>query len=106
MLLLESALFGLFVIAIMIDQMAAIMFDETAVEAVQQRGGGRYGQTYRPASRSIRGKLKLLADVCGRENPALWLLPCSNSGGDGGEQRTSSGGSGPYSYEEPLLHDV
>lgn len=100
MLLLESALFGLFVVAIMVDQMAAIMWDETAVEAVQLRSnGGRYGPSYRPASRSIRGKLKLLADVCGRENPALWLLPCT-SGDTGGVSNAS------FSYEEPLLHDV
>lgn len=64
---MESALFGLFVLAIMIDQMHAILYDETAVEAVQQKGA------YRPNRR----KLNLLADVFGRGHPACWLMPCA-----------------------------
>lgn len=67
LLLLESALFGLFVIAIMVDQMHAILYDETAVEAIQSKGSYR---SYRP-------KLTLLAEVCGRGHPVLWLLPCT-----------------------------
>lgn len=83
LLLLESALFGLFVIAIMVDQMHAIMYDETAVEAVQLKG------LYRP----YRPKYMLLADVCGRGHPALWLLPCAGNNGK--------------KYDTPLLsHDV
>ncbi|CAD7078912.1 unnamed protein product [Hermetia illucens] len=82
-LLLESALFGLFVLAIMVDQMHAILYDETAVEAVQQKGA------YRPHRR----KLALLADVFGRSHPALWLLPCT--------------GLNSRRYDTPLLsHDV
>lgn len=85
LLLLESALFGLFVIAIMVDQMHAIMYDETAIEAVQLKGMG-YRSTYRP-------KYMLLADVCGRGHPALWLLPCA--------------GVHTKKYDAPLLgHDV
>lgn len=84
LLLLESALFGLFVIAIMVDQMHAIMYDETAVEAVQLNKG-----LYRP----YRPKYMLLADVCGRGHPALWLLPCAGNNGK--------------KYDTPLLsHDV
>jgi palmitoyltransferase ZDHHC3/7/25 len=72
LLLLESALFGLFVIAIMVDQMHAILYDETAVEAVQQRG------PYRPYR--TRSKISLLAEVCGRKQHwSLWLCPCSNA---------------------------
>lgn len=83
-LLLESALFGLFVLAIMVDQMHAILYDETAVEAVQQKG------SYRPHRR----KLALLADVFGRSHPLCWLLPCS------GFHNTRK-------YDTPLLsHDV
>ncbi|KAH8378380.1 hypothetical protein KR093_011084 [Drosophila rubida] len=67
-LLLESALFGLFVTAIMVDQLHAILYDETAVEAIQQKGA------YRPNRR----KYQLLADVFGRGHPALWLLPCAS----------------------------
>ncbi|XP_030384873.1 palmitoyltransferase ZDHHC3 [Scaptodrosophila lebanonensis] len=67
-LLLESALFGLFVTAIMVDQLHAILYDETAIEAIQQKGA------YRPNRR----KYQLLADVFGRGHPALWLLPCTS----------------------------
>jgi len=67
-LMLVSALFGLFVTAIMVDQLHAILYDETAVEAIQQKG------TYRPNRR----KYQLLADVFGRGHPALWLLPCTS----------------------------
>lgn len=81
LLLLESALFGLFVIAIMVDQMHAILYDETAIEALQLKG-------YRP----YRPKLMLLKDVCGA-HPALWLIPCSSINNK--------------KYDTPLLsHDV
>lgn len=90
LLLLESALFGLFVIAIMVDQMHAILYDETAVESVQLKG--QFRPTYRP-------KLMRLAEVCGRGHPALWLLPCTHSG-------QHHHGSSRGSYEVPLLHDV
>jgi len=68
LLLLESALFGLFVIAIMFDQFTAIFQDETAIEAVQNRGPYRIH----------RQKMALLREICGRGHPALWLLPCSS----------------------------
>lgn len=68
LLLLESALFGLFVIAIMVDQMHAILYDETAVEAVQQKG----------PYRSHRPKMALLAEVCGRGHPIMWMFPCTS----------------------------
>ncbi|KAL5280798.1 hypothetical protein ACFFRR_004669 [Megaselia abdita] len=84
-LLVESALFGLFVLAIMIDQMCSILHDETAVEAVQQKG------TYRPHRR----KFALLADVFGRGHPFCWLVPCSTFQ------------SNTRKYDTPLLsHDV
>lgn len=82
LLFLESALFGLFVIAIMVDQIHAILYDETAVEAVQQKGGYKN-----------RPKMALLSDVCGRGPILFWFLPCSN---------VSS-----KKYDAPLLsHDV
>ncbi|KAM7354159.1 DNZDHHC/NEW1 zinc finger protein 11 [Cochliomyia hominivorax] len=87
-LLLESALFGLFVLAIMVDQMHAILHDETAVEQAQQKG------SYRPNRR----KFYLLADVFGRGHPACWLLPCTSF---------SSSSSTLRYYDTPLLsHDV
>lgn len=68
LLLLESALFGLFVIAIMFDQLSAIFQDETAIEAIQNRG----------PYRNHRQKMALLREICGRGHPFLWLLPCSS----------------------------
>jgi hypothetical protein len=65
-LVLESALFGIFVSAILVDQFQAIFTDETAVEQVQQQG------PFRPH----KPKLALLTEVCGRGHPLLWLLPC------------------------------
>lgn len=67
LLLLVSSLFGLFVIAIMIDQLSAIFYDETPIEALQFRG----------AYRITNPKLLLLADVFGNMHPLFWLFPCT-----------------------------
>lgn len=65
----------------MVDQMHAILYDETPVEALQFKG----------AYKSSYPKLMLLADVCGRGHPIFWLLPCSET----------------KRYDTPLLsHDV
>lgn len=83
LLFLESTLFGLFVICIMVDQMHAILYDETAVEQVQQKGR----QSYKP-------KMALLKEVCGRGPVVMWFLPCAS-------------GSAARKYDTPLLsHDV
>ena len=42
LLVVESGLFGLFVTAIMCDQLQAIFGDETAVEQAKQQGPYRY----------------------------------------------------------------
>lgn len=60
-------MFGMFVAAILVDQIQAILSDETAVEQVQNQG------PYRPH----KPKLALLSEVCGRGHPILWLLPCT-----------------------------
>lgn len=67
-LIVESVLFGLFVVAIMIDQFTAILTDETAVEQIQRKG------PFRPR----KPKMALLSEVCGRGSPILWMLPCQN----------------------------
>lgn len=83
LLFLESTLFGLFVVCIMVDQMHAILYDETAVEQVQQKGR----QSYKP-------KMALLKEVCGRGPVVMWFLPCAS-------------GSAARKYDTPLLsHDV
>lgn len=66
-LLLESGLFGLFVIAIMVDQLHAILYDETPIEQLQMRG------SYRPN----RKKIYLMQEVCGRTPIFCWLFPCT-----------------------------
>lgn len=63
---MESLLFGLFVAAMLVDQLQAIFGDETAVEQAQDLG------PYRPH----KPRLTLLMEVCGRTHPLLWLLPC------------------------------
>lgn len=70
LLLIVSGLFGIFVVAIMVDQIHAILYDETAIEQAQGKGGSGY--------RPNRRKFYLLADVFGRGHPLCWLLPCSN----------------------------
>jgi len=68
LLVVESGLFGLFVTAIMCDQLQAIFGDETAVEQAKQQG------PYRPK----KPRLALLSEVCGRGFPMLWLMPCQS----------------------------
>ncbi len=65
-LVLESVLFGMFVIAIGCDQFEAIFTDETLVEQVKKQG------PFRPR----KPKMALLAEVFGRGHPITWLLPC------------------------------
>jgi len=69
-LCVESALFGLFVVAVSCDQFQAIFSDETAVEAVQRRGSYRKART--------RSRRALLKDVCGSGPMYMWLLPCTS----------------------------
>lgn len=54
----------------MVDQMHAILHDETAVEAVQLKGKG--------VQRSSRRQFRLFAEVFGHGHPACWLLPCTS----------------------------
>lgn len=84
-LTIESALFGLFVLAVSCDQLQAIFNEETVVESVVRRGAGRIRR--RPA----KSKYELLREVCGpsRRFPGLltlilsghwsvWILPCTS----------------------------
>lgn len=81
-LLLESGLFGLFVIAIMVDQLHAILYDETPIEQLQMKG------SYRPN----RHKLSLMKDVCGpRTSVFCWLFPCTTLNNR------------KYEFDDPLL---
>jgi len=66
LLIMESVLFGMFVIAIACDQFEAIFTDETLVEQAKKQG------PFRPR----KPRLALLAEVCGRGHPLLWFFPC------------------------------
>nr|XP_022327665.1 palmitoyltransferase ZDHHC3-like [Crassostrea virginica] len=65
LLVVESLLFGMFVLAIGCDQLSAILSDETAVEHVKKEG---------PA-RPKKSSFVLMQEVFGRGHPALWLFP-------------------------------
>lgn len=67
---IESFLFGIFVFAILCDQFQAILSDETSIEQLQKKG------PHRPR----KPKLALMAEICGRGPPIMWLLPCHNIG--------------------------
>ncbi|KIH60345.1 DHHC zinc finger domain protein [Ancylostoma duodenale] len=56
---MESALFGMFVLAVSCDQLSAIFSEETAVEAVQRRTRQAYKKSRR------KGRIALLREVCG-----------------------------------------
>jgi len=63
------AIFGIFVVAIMFNQLYAIFRDETMVESVQRRGSIRRRPEF--------NKRQLLARVCGPNiHWSLWMLPC------------------------------
>lgn len=68
---IESALFGLFVLAVACDQLQAIFNDETAVESVQRRGA-RYRKVRQ------RSKTTLMRELCGNGSVITWLFPCSS----------------------------
>lgn len=75
--MLESLLFGLFVLAILIDQFSAIFTDETIVE--QHISGKKHvprPTSGRRGSGARRSKMDLLRDVCGTGHFLLWILPC------------------------------
>ncbi|CAG7674134.1 unnamed protein product [Allacma fusca] len=67
-LMLESLLFGMFVLAIMIDQLSAVFSDETAIEHVKRLG----------RHRSRKPRMTLLSEICGRGPIFMWFLPCHN----------------------------
>lgn len=64
-LVIESVLFGLFVLAIGIDQLQAILSDETAVEQAKKQG----------AFRNHLSRKALLAEVFGKGSVWMWLCP-------------------------------
>ncbi|KZC15111.1 PREDICTED: palmitoyltransferase ZDHHC3 [Dufourea novaeangliae] len=68
-LVLESALFGMFVIAVLVEQFLGILSEENPMEHVQSNHHYK-----RNSSRTF----VLLSQVCGKSHPILWMLPCQN----------------------------
>lgn len=64
-LVIESILFGLFVVAIGCDQMHSILGDETAVEQAKKQGSYRGNMS----------RMHLLSEVFGRGPAIFWLCP-------------------------------
>ncbi|KJH53356.1 DHHC zinc finger domain protein [Dictyocaulus viviparus] len=69
---METALFGMFVLAVSCDQLGAIFSEETSVEAVQR--GTKH--VYKRGRR--KGRISLLKEVCGGNSLYAWLIPCSS----------------------------
>lgn len=69
-LVLESTLFGIFVIAILVDQFQGILGEENTVERMQSNHHYK-----RNSSRT----LILLSQVFGKSHPMLWMLPCKST---------------------------
>lgn len=65
LLVVESLLFGMFVLAIGCDQISAVLNDETAVEHVKRDG----------LKRHKKSSFALMQEVFGKDHPALWLFP-------------------------------
>lgn len=76
-LLVESSLFGMFVFAILMDQIQGI------VSEVDINGEQLY--------KARKPKLTLLSEVCGRQHPLMWLFPCGGT---------------PRKYDSLLHYDV
>lgn len=68
-MVLESALFGMFVIAMLVDQFQGILGEENIMEHMQNNHHYK-----RNSSRT----LILLSEVCGKSHPILWMFPCQN----------------------------
>nr|XP_057922418.1 zf-DHHC domain-containing protein [Doryrhamphus excisus] len=84
-LLVESVLFGVFVLVIFYDQLASIVSDETPIEQMRNRlmmkdrGSSNSSQPPHHAAHTRKPKLALLREVFGRGSVFCWLLPLHSS---------------------------
>ncbi|KAL6118272.1 uncharacterized protein ACO6RY_03103 [Pungitius sinensis] len=93
-LLVESVLFGVFVVVIFYDQLVSIVTDETPIEQMKNRlmKKDRGSSSSSPSSPPLphqpphtrKPKLALLREVFGRGSVLLWLLPLHSSPPAGG----------------------
>ncbi|XP_056298760.1 zf-DHHC domain-containing protein [Pseudoliparis swirei] len=87
-LLVESVLFGVFVMVIFYDQLVSIITDETPIEQMKnrlmmkERGSSSSSSTPsspQPPTHTRKPKLALLREVFGRGSVLCWLLPLHSS---------------------------
>ncbi|XP_051924314.1 zf-DHHC domain-containing protein isoform X2 [Hippocampus zosterae] len=86
-LLVESVLFGVFVLVIFFDQLASIIADETPIEQMRnrlllmkERGSLSSSSQLPPHHATRKPKLALLREVFGRGSVLCWLLPLYSGG--------------------------
>lgn len=80
-LLVESILFGVFVLVIFYDQLVSIITDETPIEQMRNRlmkDRPNSGQSVH-TTHTRKPKLALLREVFGRGSVLCWLLPFQSS---------------------------
>ncbi|XP_034019949.1 zf-DHHC domain-containing protein isoform X2 [Thalassophryne amazonica] len=84
-LLVESILFGIFVMVIFYDQLVSIVTDETPIEQMRNRlmmdksSSSSSSQLPHHPTHSRKPKLALLREVFGRGSIICWLLPLHSS---------------------------
>ncbi|XP_061768645.1 zf-DHHC domain-containing protein isoform X2 [Nerophis ophidion] len=83
-LLVESVLFGVFVLVIFYDQLASIVSDETPIEQMRNRllmkdKSFPSSQPPHQATHTRKPKMALLREVFGRGSVFCWLLPLHSS---------------------------
>ncbi|XP_005999387.1 zf-DHHC domain-containing protein [Latimeria chalumnae] len=80
-LVVESVLFGLFVMVIFYDQMVSIIMDETPIEQLRNR---LLKEANREVAHTRKPKMALLREVFGRGNVCCWFFPCNGPPSSGG----------------------
>lgn len=74
-----SLVFFVFSISMLVDQMQAVVSDETAVEVLKKPSSGSNGSSGRGGSqRKKKLRLQAFRRVCGYSNPCCWYFPCIN----------------------------
>ncbi|XP_063296322.1 palmitoyltransferase ZDHHC3-like [Pelobates fuscus] len=81
LLLIESALFGLFVTVIFYDQIVSIINDETPIEQLRNR---LLKEARKEVTHTRKPKMALLREVFGRGYAICWFFPCNSPPTSGG----------------------
>ncbi|XP_054160008.1 palmitoyltransferase ZDHHC3-like [Oppia nitens] len=75
-LLIEALLFGLFVVAVLTDQIQAICANETAIDRyVKSKSQDHKSSSLTTKTTKLKAK-KLMTEVCGTGPMVWWLIPC------------------------------